>query len=180
VADQPVDIAAADPGWPARFEQERAALAEVLAPWLDGAIEHVGSTAVPGLAAKPVIDIAAPVRSIAVAREAIPVLQDLGWLHWEADPMEWRHWFLKPHPERRTHHLYLVERSHPEFANLLAVRDALRADPALAERYAAHKGELARRYRNDRNAYTNAKSGFITDLLRRVGREGQPRDYRTE
>jgi GrpB-like predicted nucleotidyltransferase (UPF0157 family) len=177
VADQPVQIVQADPGWPAEFEKERAVLGEVLAPWMDGEIEHVGSTAVPGLAAKPVIDIAAPVRSLLVAHKAIPPLQDLGWLYWEADPMEWRHWFLKPHPQRRTHHLYLIERSHPEFANLLAVRDALRADPALAERYAAHKRELARQYHNDRDAYTNAKSAFLTALLQRLGREGQPRDY---
>jgi GrpB-like predicted nucleotidyltransferase (UPF0157 family) len=177
VAGKPVEIVAHDPRWMDRFEAERAVLEKVLAPWLAGPVEHVGSTAVPGLDAKPVVDIAAPVRSLAAARAAIPVLHDRGWLHWEADPVRWRHWFLKPDPERRTHHLYLIEHDHAELANLLALRDLLRTDAAAAAGYAAHKRELAARFGSDRDGYTMAKSAFIAELLARLGRSTQPRDY---
>ena len=165
MADQPVEIAPYDSRWPALFAEQRDLLTPLLAPWLDGDIEHVGSTAVPGLAAKPVVDMAAPVRSLEGSRAAIPLLAAQGWLHWADDPMPWRHWFLRPRPERRTHHLYLIERDHAELANLLALRDLLRAEPALAEEYAAHKRALAEQFRDDRNAYTNAKSTFIAACL---------------
>lgn len=131
----------------------------------------------PGLAAKPVVDMAAPVRSLEASRAAIPLLTEAGWWHWDSDPMPWRHWFLRPRPELRTHHLYVIERSHPEFGNLLALRDLLRADPSLAGEYAAHKRELAARHRDDRNAYTGAKSDLIATMLRRAGRSAAPRDY---
>lgn len=77
MAEAPIEIAPCDPAWPAAFVHERRLLEEALAPWLAGAPEHIGSTAVPGLAAKPVIDISAPVRSLADSRPAIEAARAL-------------------------------------------------------------------------------------------------------
>lgn len=161
--DAPVEIVPHDPAWPARFEAERARLAEVLGPWLDGGIHHFGSTAVPGLAAKPVIDILAGVRSLQEARGVIEPLARLGYTH---VPYRDGHlWFCKPHRAHRTHHLHLVEPSHPEWAARLAFRDLLRADAQIAAAYQRLKERLAVRYRHDREAYTEAKAEFVQQVL---------------
>src|SRR5260221_3708203 len=99
-----------DPAWPSRFEAERALLEQALAPWLAGGIHHVGSTAVPGLAAKPVIDMVAGVRDLEESRAAFELLQELGYHHQEHRPEA--HSFSKPAPKDwwdTTHHLHLTE-----------------------------------------------------------------------
>lgn len=168
-----------DAGWPVRFEAERRRVAPLLAPWLDGDVEHVGSTAVPGLAAKPVVDMMAPVRDHAEARAAIPVLERDGWTHWPDDPhASWRHWFLRPSVAHRTHHLYLMERGEPEFEAVLAWRDRLRAHPEVAAAYEAAKRDLAARFPNDREAYSNGKTQFLLDAFRAMGRTlPHPREH---
>lgn len=162
-----IELAAYDPSWPSKFESERARLEILLAPWLAGRIEHIGSTAVPNLPAKPVIDIAAPVHSLEASRAAIAVATGAGYAYWpyKADLM---HWFCKPSPELRTHHLHLVPVASPLWQERLAFRDALRADPALAAEYAALKRSLAGKYRNDREAYTEAKTPFVQQVLSRT------------
>jgi GrpB-like predicted nucleotidyltransferase (UPF0157 family) len=163
----PIVIVPYDPSWPSKFEAERALLAEVIAPWLSGPIEHVGSTAVPGLAAKPVIDIMAAVAGLDTSRGAIARLESsLGYCHFAYKP-EREHWFCKPSPAFRTHHLHLVPWSSPTWVETLAFRDALRGDPELAAAYAALKHELAELYRDDREAYTEAKSAFVEAALNR-------------
>ncbi|MFT4190248.1 MAG: GrpB family protein, partial [Comamonas sp.] len=82
-------------------------VAQCLAAWLIGPPEHIGSTAVPGLAAKPVIDIMAPVRSLAHSEAAIAAAAQIGYVHFPYKP-ERMHWFCKPSPDFRTHHLHLV------------------------------------------------------------------------
>lgn len=166
MSEMPVEVVAYDPAWPARFELERALLEPVLAPWLAGGIHHVGSTAVPDLAAKPIVDVMAGVADVDAAREAIPALAALGYLDWPGDPNGgWRRWFLKPHPALRTHHLHLIEPGHPRFAAQLAFRDRLRADAELRDAYARLKRRLAAEHRHDREAYTEAKGGFVAALL---------------
>ena len=93
--DAPVEIVAADAGWADRFEEERALLARVLGPWLAGPIEHIGSTAVPGLAAKPVIDVMAPVESLDGSRPAIAAAETIGYCY-APYRVEVEHWFCKP------------------------------------------------------------------------------------
>ena len=153
-----------DPSWPRRFEEERALLAEVLAPWLVGPIEHVGSTAVPGLAAKPVIDIMAGVASLGASRPAIEAVARHGWCYfpYRAESM---HWFCKPSPAARTHHLHLIPFGSALWAERLAFRDHLRAHPDVALEYARLKQELAERYRFDREAYTEAKGPFVERVV---------------
>jgi GrpB-like predicted nucleotidyltransferase (UPF0157 family) len=181
MADQRVELADYDPGWPGRFAEQRLLVEELLGPWLAGPVEHIGSTAVPGLAAKPVIDMLAPVSSLPGAQAALPVLADAGWLHWPDDPARhYRMWFLRPRPEARTHHLQLIEDGHLHAAALLVFRDALRADTGLRREYAALKEQLATRHPGQRNAYTNAKASFVAQALRRAGLEPPSRDLLPE
>jgi GrpB-like predicted nucleotidyltransferase (UPF0157 family) len=177
VADQRVAIEPYDPGWPDRFADQQGRVTELLGPWLAGPVEHIGSTSVPGLPAKPIIDMLAPVRSLDAAQDAVGVLEADGWLFWPDDPCRhYRLWFLRPRPQARTHHLHVVERDHVQARALLAFRDALRDDPALCREYARLKTQLAEEYRDNRNAYTNAKVGFVERVLREAGVEPPPRD----
>jgi GrpB-like predicted nucleotidyltransferase (UPF0157 family) len=170
MSDQLVEVVDYDPGWRDRFAEQQAQLAIVLKPWLAGPIEHIGSTSVPGLRAKPVVDLLAPVQSLASARAAIPELASEGWLFWPDDPnRDYRLWFLRPRAEARTHHLQVIQHDDPNVRALLSFRDALRADPALRDAYAVLKDNLAGKYPADRNAYTNAKSDFVRSVLRSIG-----------
>lgn len=151
--------------WPARFELERQMLAPVLAPWLTGPIEHVGSTAVPGLAAKAVIDIMAGVLSLEASMPAIATLSSLGYLYapYRTDSM---HWFCKPSPDVRTHHLHLVPFGSSLWNDRILFRDRLIASRHLADEYAALKRRLAKEHGDDREAYTEAKGAFVEKVLR--------------
>ena len=166
-ADAAIQVVPYDPRWPASFEAERVRLAAALRPWLTGPIEHMGSTAVPGLAAKPVIDIMAPVASLAGAMGVIDALRPLGYLHHPYMPQE-MHWFCKPSPAYRTHHLHVVELGGSAWQQRLALRNALRQDAALAARYAQLKHALAALHPLDREAYTQAKAPFIASVLARA------------
>lgn len=162
--DAPIELTAHDCAWPARFLAERDALMEALQPWLAGPPEHIGSTAIPGLAAKPVIDIMAPVLSLAASEAAIPRAAALGYVHYPYRP-DVMHWFCKPAPEHRTHHLHLVPIGSLLWREQLAFRDALRASAALREEYQELKTGLAQQHRHDREAYTEAKAPFIRRVL---------------
>jgi GrpB-like predicted nucleotidyltransferase (UPF0157 family) len=158
--EAPIEIVEHDPEWPRMFVSERELLKAALAPWLVAAIEHIGSTAVPGLAAKPVIDIMAPVASLEASRGAIEALRALDY-HYASYRPGVMHWFCKPGPSLRTHHLHLVPYRSDLWDERIAFRERLRFDPALAVEYAALKRELARQHRGDREAYTEAKDPFI-------------------
>jgi len=181
MADQRVEVVDYDPGWPELFAAQRPSVAELLGPWLAGPVEHIGSTAVPGLRAKPIIDMLAPVGSLASAQQAVPVLTSAGWLFWPGAPCRhYRLWLLRPRPEARTHHLQVIEDGHRHALALLAFRDVLRADPGLRNEYANLKERLAREHPDNRNAYSNAKGGFVAEALRRAGIDPPPRDLLPE
>lgn len=146
------------------FEAERELLQQALAQWLVAPIEHIGSTAVPGLPAKPIIDIMAPVQSLEHAIPALRAASQIGYLHfpYQAEVM---HWFCKPSPAERTHHLHLVPYRSLLWKQRIAFRQALRTSPKTAQAYAALKFGLAAALPNDREAYTNAKTPFINQVL---------------
>ncbi len=170
-------VAEYDPAWPDRFAEQQVRAAAILAPWLAAPIEHIGSTSVPGLPAKPVVDMLAPVRSLALARDAVARLQDDGWVFWPEDPCrDYRLWFLRPQPAARTHHLHVIEHDDPHARALIAFRDTLRAEAGLRVQYAELKNQLARQHRDNRNAYTNAKSDFVASVLRGAGIDLPARD----
>jgi GrpB-like predicted nucleotidyltransferase (UPF0157 family) len=97
----PIIIEPYDPAWPAKFEAERETLAAVLSPWLVGPIEHIGSTAVPGLPAKPVIDIMGAVRDLTSSRSVIGAVLPLRYCYFDY-MAEVMHWFCKPSDIERT------------------------------------------------------------------------------
>ncbi len=159
-----------DPAWPRRFEEERVLLERLLAPWLDGGIHHVGSTAVPGLAAKPIIDIVAGVRDLEEARGAFERLREEGYEYAFHRPQT--HWFGKPASSEawpRTHHLHLTEPGSDLWRERLAFRDALRADRELAAEYETLKRRLAAEYPVDVEQYTAGKRQFVARVLAGAG-----------
>jgi GrpB-like predicted nucleotidyltransferase (UPF0157 family) len=158
-----------DPSWPIRFEEERRHLRECLPTDLVGRIEHFGSSAVPGLAAKPVIDMLVEVVSLDETRgRIVPILVAQGYDYfWRPthgdDTPPWYAWFIKRDGAgTRTHHIHMVE-PHSEHWDRLLFRDYLIARPALARRYGEFKQELARTS-NERVAYAQAKSDFIEKI----------------
>ena len=161
--EAPVDIVPYDASWPGRFKQEEKGLRRALAAWLVGPLEHIGSTAIPGLVAKPVIDMMAGVENLDASRPAIAALARLGYCYAPYRP-ESEHWFCKPSPAFRTHHLHLVPLQSPHWSEAIAFRDYLRSHSQIAAEYGDLKQRLARGYRFDREAYTEAKGPFIARI----------------
>lgn len=161
--DEAVYLVDYDPAWPERFRLEEAALQDAIGSWVTGGIHHVGSTAVPGMSAKPVIDILVGVESLEASRPCIELLAPLQYLYapYRADVM---HWFCKPDPAKRTHHLHLVPTGSARYLEELAFRDYLRAHPERARAYEALKRDLAVRFRHDREGYTQGKAEFVREL----------------
>ena len=172
-ATETVEVGRADPAWQARGEQERRLLEARLAPLLISRVEHVGSTAVPGLAAKPILDLQAAVADLSIAPHVAEVLAPEGW-HYVApdlDQRPWRRFFVKVSDDRRVAHLHVMTSGTARWAEQLAFRDALRADASLANAYAALKRRLAAQHAADREAYAVAKSEFVHAALARSAAE---------
>jgi GrpB-like predicted nucleotidyltransferase (UPF0157 family) len=168
MSEAPIHVVPYDPSWVPRFEVEKALLETLLAPWRRGPIEHVGSTAIFGLCAKPVIDIMVGVTSLASSEPAKVALAEAGYQYadYKTDVM---HWFCKPSFAMRTHHLHLIPYQSQLWHDRLRFRDALRTSSTLAAEYGALKLELARKFELDREAYTEAKSPFIARILASAG-----------
>ncbi|HTV50364.1 MAG TPA: GrpB family protein [Steroidobacteraceae bacterium] len=160
----PMVIQEYDPAWPARFQAIAAVVWEALGDVVQR-IEHVGSTAVPGLAAKPIIDVDVVVWVQSQVPEAMRRLDVLGYVHEGDLGIAGRDAFRSPSGGAE-HHLYLLVEGAAELTRHLAFRDALRGDTALRERYADLKRHYAARHRSDRAAYTDAKSALINTVLK--------------
>ena len=166
-----IHIADYSPTWPELFATEKAQLAPLLP---EGTlIEHIGSTAVPGLAAKPIIDIMIGLPGFALADALVPGIETLGYQYvstFESE-MPYRRYFRKPHVQHtdaaRTHHLHMVEIGTDFWHRHLAFRDHLRANPERAAQYAALKRDLAGREWQDMNDYADAKTDFIRAITPR-------------
>ncbi len=162
-----------DPRWPLLFADEATRVWQALGSNLVVAIEHIGSTAVPGLAAKPVIDLMVGVHSLVHGQCTIPLLEALGYVYWREDPRPGRMFFVKgmpPYGSRRTHHIHMVE-VYGSFWDRLLFRDYLRAHPDEAKHYEALKHKLAARFRTDREGYTNGKQEYIQRIMEQVDRK---------
>jgi len=169
-----IEIVDYDPRWPTMFAEEASLLRQALDADLLIGVEHFGSTAIPGMAAKPIVDILIAVRSLAEARaNVIEPLQRLGYVFWADNPKTDRMFFVKgmpPYGARRTHHVHITEPTGEQWLNL-AFRDYLRAHPDEAQRYDHLKRHLAVVHHADREAYTDAKSVFVEEILTKAGRE---------
>jgi GrpB-like predicted nucleotidyltransferase (UPF0157 family) len=162
---EPVELVPYDPTWPSLFEAERARLSSLF-PTDFIAIEHIGSTAIPGMSAKPIIDILGGVESLSGVDALSSRLCDVGYstsAEFNA-AMSDRKWFMRWAAGRRTHHLHIVVHDGELWRDRLVFRDRLRADPDAAARYERLKIDLAARYRDDREAYTAAKGAFVRSL----------------
>jgi GrpB-like predicted nucleotidyltransferase (UPF0157 family) len=189
-----------NPKWPALFQQEKEALKQALGGFQGLRIEHFGSTAVPGLAAKPILDILAGVSSKEDWPRMIRPLAVLGYVQVPGafdDAIRW--FFVKgmplfygtnhnneaaiapnsfntdkenrrmpPYGEKRTHHLHVCELESEEWRRELAFRDYLRAHADTVKKYESLKKELATKFATDREAYTEAKTEFIQEILRKL------------
>jgi GrpB-like predicted nucleotidyltransferase (UPF0157 family) len=162
-----VQVVTYRPIWHDLFEQERRLLHEHIGHLaLD--IQHVGSTAVPGLDAKPILDIAVAVTSAAAIPQCRQPLCDLGYIDRGDAGSDGGYLFVKESaPEFRTHHLHLVTIDDPQWRNYLLFRDMLRADEKFRMRYARLKKSLQEQFSGDRGSYTAAKHDFIRGILRR-------------
>lgn len=168
-ATEPVDLVDADPAWIVQGEQERDHLETLLASWLIARIEHVGSTAIPGLPAKPIIDLQAPVADLCDSDPIAAALAPHDW-HYvdpDLDQRPWRRFFIKVTDERRSAHLHVMTPDSRRWNQQIAFRDALRADTALTADYTTLKRALAAKYTDNREAYTAAKNDFIRTVLER-------------
>lgn len=154
--------------WPALFVREKERLLHLL-PGEFLAIEHFGSTAVPGMAAKAIIDILAGVRSLRDVGSVMDLLTRSGYTtSREFNAMlPDRKWLMRAEGGRRTHHLHIVEFPGKQWEDRLRFRNMLRRSPRLAESYGALKQRLAAQHRSDREAYTEAKSEFVLAALAR-------------
>ena len=163
--DAPIEIVSYSDDWPALFAAEKVLLQLALKPWLVANIEHIGSTAVLGLQAKPIIDIMVPVQDLVSSIRAIKSAQAVGYCYYPYKPDQ-MHWFCMPSPAVRTHHLHLVPWQSQLWQERIAFRDALRMSPSLAQEYGNLKLSLAAQHRLDREAYTQAKSTFVATVLK--------------
>jgi len=160
---EPVVVVDYDPEWPRLFARLRARALEALGdPAAE--VEHIGSTAVPGLAAKPVVDLDVVVRREEDVPRAGERLERVGYVHQGDKGVPGREAFAWPDGEPR-HHLYVVVGGSPAHRRHVLVRDYLLAHPEEARAYGELKKELAERYRSDRAAYTEAKDAFTDRLV---------------
>jgi GrpB-like predicted nucleotidyltransferase (UPF0157 family) len=168
LGDEAISVAPYYAAWVEKFERERALLAEVIGPWVVGGIHHVGSTAVPGLDAKPTVDILVGVESLESGKACFELLAQFNY-QYALYLSRQMHWFCKPGPARREFHLHLIPVASDRYRDELAFRDLLRAEPELARAYIELKQALAARFPDDREAYTEGKAEFIERALGRRG-----------
>ena len=162
----PLVIEAYDPQWPILFEELRIKFSELLGK-LVSAIEHIGSTSVPGLAAKPIIDLDVLLGSAAYLPESIQRLATLGYEHQGDLGIAGREAFRTP-PTLFAHHLYVCLPNCEEFRRHILLRNHLRSHPAEVSAYSNLKWTLFARFANDRAAYVQGKADFVTQLVQRA------------
>ena len=166
-----VELVDYDPRWPLLFDEEAKKLRAVLDSSLIVGLEHFGSTAIPGLSAKPIIDILIAVSSLAAAQASfVEALRNLDYVYWADNPKKDRLFFVKgmpPFGSRRSPHVHVTE-PHGEMWQRLVFRDYLRAHPEEAFTYERLKRRLAAEHRTDREAYTDAKSAYVESVVQKA------------
>jgi GrpB-like predicted nucleotidyltransferase (UPF0157 family) len=152
-----------DPAWESLFAAEAARLRAAFVRSVPLRLEHMGSTAVPGLAAKPILDLLGGYPLGAPVAPYIAALVRAGYLHRGEQGVPGREFFRRGEP--RTYHLHLVAEGGTVWREQLAFRDALRREPALCDAYAALKLELARQFPRDRKSYIEGKGAFVRRVI---------------
>ena len=150
--------------WPRVFEREAEAILAACRPWVTE-VHHIGSTSVPGLAAKPILDILPVAAGPAEALEAVSLMTTLGYRYRGENGIAGRFYFDRVVDGRTVMHVHVFPAGHPEVRRHLVFRDHLRTNPDVARAYERLKRELAARYRDDRRTYTDSKGAFITGVI---------------
>jgi GrpB-like predicted nucleotidyltransferase (UPF0157 family) len=170
VTSEPVRLSEYRKEWPSLFQLEKQHLLNCLPSGIINRIEHFGSTAIPGMVAKPIIDMLVEVNSLELTKQKIaPILEDQGYEYfwrpsWGDDQPPFYAWFIKRNNKgERTHHIHMVEAYFDHWDRLL-FRDYLIECPQLAEEYRKLKIKLCRDYKNDRIVYTEGKTEFISKI----------------
>lgn len=164
-----VSLVSYNPEWPnlAQMEIDKLTSAFPAKTIID--IQHVGSTAIPGLSSKPILDIQIAVQSLEDMKlMAVPILQKIGYEYWDNNPDPKRMFFVKgmpPYGEQRTHHVHIVEHNSEHWRNKLIFRDYLRSHVKIAKEYEQLKAKLAQEHMHDREKYTDAKLSFVNKVL---------------
>lgn len=170
----PVVVIDYDPQWPIVYKEEQAEIIRVIGDKVV-AIEHIGSTAVPELGAKPIIDIMVAVRHLSDADQCIQPLQSIGYEYVpepEVQIPEWR--YFRKGPQEAHRHLHMVELTSDFWRRLLLFRDYLRSHPKAAREYYALKKQLSTKCGLNRKAYTEAKTSFIQSVIARAQTQSTP------
>jgi GrpB-like predicted nucleotidyltransferase (UPF0157 family) len=152
-----------DEEWHQLFAEEKARIQDAIGAFIVGN-EHVGSTSVCGIAAKPILDIAIAITGKASGEKCVAPLENLGYVYRGENGIAGRFYFRKGAP--RTHHLHMLLADSDELRNHLLFRDYLRRNKAAAEEYDNLKKELAQKYERDRDAYLDGKAGFVEMILK--------------
>lgn len=164
-----IEITVYNTGWPKLFQKERQRLLSILPGDIDFTIKHFGSTAIPGMAAKPIIDILLLCPEKDQWEQFIEPLESLGYLYWEDNPRKDRMFFVKgmpPYGNGRTHHVHVMK---PETANRsLLFLDYMKENPEEIRRYEEIKRRLMKLYPTDREKYTKEKKNFIEKIIARA------------
>lgn len=163
-----IDVVPYDPRWPEEFDRASGEVVTALAPTLL-AIHHIGSTAIPGIHAKPVLDILAVVADLHVVDERTADMQALGYQVMGEFGIEGRRYFRRDDSTgKRTHHIHAFVEGSPHVTRHLAFRDFMRAHPDLANQYGELKRRLAEAHPHDMEAYMDGKDGFIKEMEARA------------
>ena len=157
-----------DPQWPVYYHEERAAILSATFP-ASPALEHIGSTSVEGLCAKPIIDIMIGIDNFEQGFLLVPGLERLGYEFKGECGIPRRHFFTKGNPV--THHVHMVEKGSDFRVEHLLFRDYLRNNPRERQKYAALKRRLERLFPRDRDRYTDSKAAFIQTAIRKARSE---------
>ena len=171
----PVRIVAYDSRWPARFEEERARILAAIGEMVV-AVEHIGSTSVPGLAAKPTVDMMVALRDLSGVERTIAPLEAIGYTYKYVEdfgPPGWHYFSRRDTSIDLGYHIHITEVGSDFWREHLAFRDFLRAHPETAAQYAEVKRGLAGEHGSDRIGYCSAKTDFILAIVHKA-LSGQP------
>ena len=173
VTKAPIEVFDHDPRWPKMFDREKTLILKALGNKAVG-VEHIGSTAVPGLGAKPIIDIMVGVRLLSDAKRCIRPLESIGYEYvpeYEDSIPERRYFRKGPNEPNKHYHLHMVEYDGEFWKRYLLFRDYLRKHSKTASEYFRLKKQLAVKYRLNREGYTEAKTSFVTSIVSKANSE---------
>ncbi len=157
-----VILAPYTPEWAKLFVEEKNLLQTLIGKYVMD-IQHIGSTSIPEMIAKPIIDIGISIVEFEKGKECIKLIESLGYKYKGENEIPRRHYFVKG--DTRTHHIHMLEYNSEEWKNHIIFRDFLIKNPQIAKKYIQLKKELAKKFRNDRLSYSNGKSEFIEHIL---------------